>query len=53
MDEIELVGAKVLGPQQLRRPVDIAGTQGDTLDLELLRFGRVVAQLHVFDIPLP
>ena len=52
MDEIELVSANVLGPQQLRRPVEMAGKQGDTLDRKLLRFGRVVAQLHVFEIPL-
>lgn len=53
MGQIELVGADVFGAKQLGRFAEVAGEQRNTLHVDFLRLGRVVAQLQVLDVALP
>src|SRR5207244_2148193 len=49
MEQMELIGADVLGSQAIRRGAKVLGELGDVAQIAINRVGRVVAYLHVFE----
>jgi hypothetical protein len=48
MEQMELIGADVLGSQAIRGGAKVLGELGDVAQIAIDRVGRVVAYLHVF-----
>ena len=49
MEEVELIGADVLGSQAIRRGAKVLRELGDVTQIPIDRVGRVVAYLQVFE----
>src|SRR5207247_8161041 len=49
VEEVELVGADVLGSQAIRRGAKVLGELGEVAQIPIDRVKRVVAYLHVFE----
>jgi hypothetical protein len=49
VEEMELIGADVLGIEQVRRGPKVFGKLGDGAQIPVDRVGGVVANLHVFE----
>jgi hypothetical protein len=49
MEQMELIGADVLGAQASRRGAKVLGELGDVAQIAIDRVGRVIAYLHVFE----
>ncbi len=48
-EEMELIGADVLGAEAVRRGAEVLGELGDVAQIAIDRVGRVVANLQVFE----
>jgi hypothetical protein len=49
VEEVELVGADVLGTEAIRGGAKVLGELGDVAEIAIDGVGRVVANLHVFE----
>jgi WD40 repeat protein len=53
LEEMELIGADVLGAEAIGRGMEVLGELGHIAQIAINRVGRVVANLHVFEQALP